>query len=55
MGPYPHKILANNYFYVNNVGLGKQLPLKLIDASQYFSHYQLETTKQPRPQCNFQK
>ena len=53
IGPYAHLIPAKSYFYVNNVDLVKQLPLNLIDASQYFFHYQLETNKQPRPQSNF--
>ena len=55
LGPYSHKIPANSYFYVNNVELLKQLPLGLIDASQYFFHYQLETYKQSRPQSNLKK
>ena len=36
------------------VDLVKQFPLNLIDASQYFFHYQLEINKQPHPQSNFQ-
>ena len=46
---------ANSCFSVNNLQLVKQLPLNLIDASQYFFHYQLETNKRHRPQSNFLK
>ena len=40
---------------MSNIDLVKQLPLNLIDASQYFFDYRLETNKQPRPQSNFKK
>ena len=53
--PYYHLMPANNYFFVNNIDLVKQLPLNLIDASQSFFHYQPETNKQPRSQGIFLK
>ena len=55
IGLYPLKIPANSYFYVNNVDLLKQLSLDLIDAWQYFFHYQLDTNKQPLSQSNHKK
>ena len=45
IGPYPHLIPANSYFYVNNVDLVKQNLLHLNDASQNFFDHQLEKNK----------
>ena len=53
--PLSSKNPRKSYFYFSNVDLVKQLPVDLIDDSQYFFHYQIEANKQPRPQNNFKK